>query len=94
MTTRVSSVDTRMPKISARARPLKIGSSRMNMAPSMAASAVRAIGLARTAADWITASWKSMPAATCSLMKSTSRIELRTMMPASAIMPIIEVAVN
>ena len=27
-------------------------------------------------------------------MKSTSRIELRTMMPASAIMPIIEVAVN
>jgi hypothetical protein len=27
--------------------------------------------------------------ATCSSMKSTSRIELRTMMPASAIMPII-----
>ena len=27
-------------------------------------------------------------------MKSTSRIGLRTMMPASAIMPIIEVAVN
>ena len=59
----------------------------------MAASPVRTMGLARIAAAWITASAKSMPPATCSLMKSTSRIELRTMMPARAIMPIIEVAV-
>ncbi len=35
-----------------------------------------------------------MPWSTCRSMKSTSRIELRTMMPASAIMPIIDVAVN
>ena len=35
--------------MSAIARPLKIGSSRMNSAPAIAASAVRAIGCARTA---------------------------------------------
>ena len=41
--------ETRMPKISAIARPLKIGSSKMKNAPSIAARPVRIIGLARTA---------------------------------------------
>ena len=52
------------------------------------------MGLARAAADCITASRKAAPSATFRLTKSTSRMELRTMMPASAIMPIIEVAVK
>ena len=83
-----------MPKISEIASPLKMGSSRMKNAPSIAAKAVRMIGCARVIAERITASRKSMPAASCKLMKSTSRMELRTMMPASAIMPIIDVAVT
>ena len=60
----------------------------------MAARPVKAMGWARTAADCTTASLKAMPCVTCSSMKSTSKMELRTMMPASAIMPIIDVAVN
>ena len=52
------------------------------------------MGCARTAADCTTASLNGTPRATCSSMKSTNRIELRTMIPASAIMPIIDVAVN
>ena len=94
MTTSVSRVETRMPKISDTARPLKIGSSRMKKAPIIAASPVSAIGWARTAAASTTASRERPPCATCSSMKSTSRMELRTMMPASAIMPIMLVAVN
>ena len=83
-----------MPKISDTANPLKIGSSSMKNAPSIAASAVSTIGLARTAPARITACASSLPAASSTLMKSTSKIEFRTMIPASAIMPIIEVAVN
>ena len=94
ITTSVSTVETRMPKISEIASPLKIGSSRMKNAPIIAARPVSAMGCARTAADCTTASLKGTPRATCSSIKSTSRIELRTMIPASAIMPIIEVAVN
>mgnify|MGYP001362128851 CR=1 FL=1 len=45
------------------------------------------------AADWTIASRNGRPASYCWRMKSTSRIELRTMMPARAIMPIIDVAV-
>ena len=80
-----------MPNISDIARPLKIGSSRMKKAPIIAASAVSMIGFARTADAWITASSSAWPARCWSRMKSTSSIEFRTMMPASAIMPIIEV---
>ncbi|MNC88289.1 hypothetical protein D3C83_40900 [compost metagenome] len=94
MTTSVSSVDTRMPKMSDTASPLKIGSSRMNSAPSIAASPVSTIGFARVAPARTIACWNSRPCATSRFTKSTSRIELRTMMPASAIMPIIEVAVK
>ncbi|MCY1562020.1 hypothetical protein D9M68_993530 [compost metagenome] len=82
-----------MPKISDTARPLKIGSSRMKKAPIMAARPVSAMGCARTAADCTTASAKGTPRWVSSSMKSTSRMELRTMMPASAIMPIMLVAV-
>src|SRR3989304_4543187 len=81
-----------MPKMRAIASPLKIGSSRMKVAPSIAARAVSAIGLARAAADCRIASRNGTPSLTLRLAKSTSRIELRTMIPASAIMPIIEVA--
>ena len=42
----------------------------------------------------ITASASGCPAAISWLMKSTSKIELRTIMPARAIMPIMEVAVK
>ena len=83
-----------MPNSSEIARPLKMGSSRMKAAPIIAASPVSAMGCARTVAALITASLKAMPRASCSSMKSTSRMELRTMMPASAIMPIMLVAVN
>ena len=76
------------------ASPLKIGSSRMKEAPIIAASAVSAMGLARAAAACMTASCGATPAASRWFTKSTSRIEFLTMIPASAIMPIMEVAVN
>ena len=94
MTSRVSRVDTKIPKISDTAKPLKIGSSRMKRAPSVADRAVSKIGCARVMAEFTTASFKSIPLATCRLIKSTNKIELRTMIPASAIIPIIDVAVN
>ena len=50
--------------------------------------------MARTWAAPITACSNAMPALRCCSMKSTSKMLLRTMIPASAIMPIIEVAVN
>ncbi len=87
-------VETKIPKIRAMARPLKMGSSRMKKAPIMAASPVSTMGLARTAPARTTASSNGMPLRTDSLMKSTSSMELRTMMPARAIIPIMEVAVN
>ena len=83
-----------MPKIREMASPLKIGSSRMKTAPSIAASAVSTMGCARVAAERTTASSSGMPLLTCRRMKSTSRMELRTMIPASAIIPIMLVAVN
>ena len=51
ITTSVSTVLTRMPKMSEIARPLKIGSSRMKSAPSIAARPVSTIGCARVAAE-------------------------------------------
>ena len=82
-----------MPKISEMARPLKIGSSRMKKAPSIAARPVSTMGCARVMAELTMACLNSMPDLTCRLMKSTRRMELRTMMPASAIIPIMLVAV-
>ena len=94
MTVRDAAVSDIIPKMSEMASPLKIGSSRMKKAPSIAARPVSRIGCARVAAERVTASASGTPSASCRLMKSTSRIELRTMMPASAIMPIMLVAVN
>jgi hypothetical protein len=44
MTTNVKAVDTKIPKINEIAKPLKIGSSSMKKAPSIAANPVKAIG--------------------------------------------------
>ena len=66
----------------------------MKNAPIIAASPVRTMGFARIDAARTTASISGCPNATSALMKSTSRIEFRTIMPASAIIPIIEVAVK
>ena len=74
--------------------PWKIGSPRIVLDPAIIASWVIRIGRVLVRAAWITASRISMPCRTACLVKSTSRIELRTMMPASAIQPIIEVAVK
>ena len=52
------------------------------------------IGRVRVAQAVMTAVRGSTPRNTAWREKSTSRIELRTIMPASAIKPIIEVAVN
>ncbi len=83
-----------IPEIMARARPWKIGSESMNDAPTMVESWVRKIGTSRTAPALTTAFSSGSPDRSSRLMKSTSRIELRTMMPARAIKPIIEVAVK
>ena len=95
MTSTVSSVEEARPKRSEIARPWKIGSARITAAPIIAASAVRRIGLKRIGAGFeqhVAAA--ARPGVRAWRMKSTSRIELRTMMPASAMKPIIEVAVN
>ena len=60
----------------------------------MAATPVRIMGFARTLAELMTASRKGVPAVTCIFIKSTNKIEFLTIIPAKAIMPIIEVAVN
>ena len=65
----------------------------MKNAPTMAASPVSTIGCARVMADCTMACASGTPCAVCSRMKSTSRMELRTMIPASAIIPIMLVAV-
>jgi len=58
----------------------------MKNAPVIAAAAVSAIGRARTAAAPITGVGELRPARDLDVDEITSRIELRTMMPASAIM--------
>ncbi len=60
----------------------------------MAATAVRKMGLKRIAPARTMASVSGRPAARSRLMKSTRRIELRTMIPPRAMKPIIEVAVK
>ena len=95
MTSTVSSVDEARPKSSEMARPWKIGSVRITAAPIIAASAVSRIGLKRIGAGLEQhVAQRPLPGVPAWRMKSTSRIELRTMMPASAMKPIIEVAVN
>ena len=74
--------------------PWKIGSVMMTLDPATSASAVIRIGRVRILHERIMASATGTPFWISCTAKSTSRIELRTMMPASAIQPIIEVAVN
>ena len=74
--------------------PWKIGSDRITDEPTISARAVMMIGRVRVHTAWTTAVRTSMPSATAWREKSTSRIELRTMIPANAMKPIIEVAVN
>ena len=93
-TTRVRRVDARAPNIRAMARPSKIGSKRMTTAPTTTVPAVRRIGRSRTLPASTTASAKDRPRARASSTKSISRTELRTMIPARAMKPIIEVAVK
>src|SRR5688500_1797668 len=90
----VSSVATTAPPMSARASPWKIGSSTITSPPMTTAAAVSAMGRKRTDPASIRASRSERPRACASSMKSTSRIEFRTMMPASAIIPIMDVAVK
>ena len=87
-------METNNPNISDQARPLKIGSRVIGQAPSNAAAAVRAMGRNRTAPDSRMASFTEAPRSTAVLMKSTRMIPFRTTMPASAIMPIMAVAVK
>ena len=82
------------PKARETAMPLKMESPRMTLAPATSARAVMRMGRVRVLQAWITASSTDNPRRTAWMEKSTSRMELRTMMPASAIQPIIEVAVN
>jgi hypothetical protein len=71
------------------ARPWKMGSSRMVAAPIIAARAVSRMGLNRTAPASSSTARRVRPWRLPCRRKSTSRIEFRTMMPASA-----KVAVN
>jgi len=90
----VSPVAATAPNIIAIARPWKMGSKSITKEPTTTAAAVRAIGLNRTAPAFISA-FLSPPQSRHSIWaKSISRIEFLTMMPASAIKPIMEVAVK
>ena len=91
---RESSVEATSPAIREIARPWKMGSKRITLAPTTTAAAVSSMGRKRTAPASTTASSSAMPCERRSSMKSTRMIELRTMMPAPAIKPIIEVAVK
>ena len=62
--------------------------------PTTTAAAVSNIGRKRTSPASSTASDRGIPSARRSSMKSTRMMELRTMMPAPAMKPIIEVAVK
>ena len=87
-------VEAKAPKIKEIASPPKTGSVIITAEPRMMASAVRRIGRRRTAPASITASSSERPSARRTMMKSMRRSELRTTMPASAITPIIDVAVK
>jgi hypothetical protein len=83
-----------MPNMMAQARPEKMGSSVITQLPSSVVPAVARIGRVRTATLWITASRNGVPSRTAIWMNSISTAELRTTIPASAIMPIMAVAVK
>ncbi len=64
ITTSISSLETTRPNSSDTASAKKIGASRMSAAPAILATAVYALGLARTTAESISASSKGWPART------------------------------
>src|SRR5690625_7208660 len=70
------------------------GAAEMKVPPIKTTKAFSKMGLARTADESITALASGCPSASARSMKSISKIEFLTMMPARAIMPIMEVAVN
>ena len=76
------------------AMPWKMGSVKITLEPATRARAVMRMGRVRVLQARITASATGTPFCTSWIEKSTSRMELRTMMPARAIQPIMEVAVN
>ena len=94
MTTRVNKVATTIPKINEIAMPWKIGSNKMTLEPKTNAAAVMMIGRVLALHAKITASVIGTPFAISWREKSTNNMELRTIIPASAIKPIIDVAVN
>jgi hypothetical protein len=92
----LSSIETETARTAARwlSDPGRSGrSGSPEAAPIIAATAVSRIGLKRIAPASIRTGVSGVPGVGMR-MKSTSRIELRTMMPASAMKPIIEVAEN
>ena len=94
ITIKVSTVETNTPNSSEIAIPWKIGSDKITLEPPTRAKAVIRIGRVREEQELMTASKNGVPLAYSCTVKSTSRIELRTIIPAKAIQPIIEVAVN
>ncbi|SEH76720.1 hypothetical protein BAZSYMB_SCAFFOLD00015_0 [Bathymodiolus azoricus thioautotrophic gill symbiont] len=94
ITIRVNTVDTNTPNNSEIAMPWKIGSDKITLEPPTSAKAVIIIGRVLDAQEFTTASKNGTPLAYSCTVKSTNKIELRTIMPAKAIQPIIEVAVN
>ena len=95
ITNKVNKVETAPPKIKDTAIPWKIGSDNITIDPPNKAKAVIKIGRVRASQERITASRGLKPSfTTASRAKSTNKIEFRTIIPAKAIKPIMEVAVN
>ncbi|SMN02350.1 hypothetical protein SPONN_879 [uncultured Candidatus Thioglobus sp.] len=94
ITINVKTVDTKTPNNNEIAIPWNIGSDKITLDPPTKANAVIIIGRVLDAQELITASKNGTPLAYSCTVKSTSKIELRTIIPAKAIQPIIEVAVN
>ena len=90
----MNAVDAITPKMIAHASPLKIGSSVITRLPSTLVPAVSSTGRARIAPARSNAVSMGVPRSRSCSMNSIRISELRTTMPASAIMPIIAVAVN
>ncbi len=94
MTTKVRMVDTSTPDAREIAIPWKMGSKKMTEEANTKAKAVIRIGRVRVLQALMTASSTGTPFCTSWIEKSTRRIEFRTIIPASAIHPIMDVAVN
>ena len=94
MTSKVKTVEIKEPNSRETAIPRKIKSLKITLDPATRASAVITMGRVRALQERITASRTFTPCKISCWAKSTKRIELRTIIPARAIKPIMEVAVN